>query len=64
LVRKEYVLTGKLKAILESKNIELICASPACRKPIALNDKVISIKGYKSRRSSFYHAKCYYELFY
>jgi hypothetical protein len=64
LVKREYVLTKHMKAILESKNIELICASPSCRKPIELNDKVVSTKGYKSRRSSLYHAKCYYELFY
>lgn len=64
LVRREYVLTKHMKAILESKKIELVCASPICRKPLELNDKVVSRRGYRSRRSTLYHAECYDKLFY
>lgn len=64
MVRREYVLTKHLKAILEGKNIELVCASPTCRKTLEVNDRVVSKRGYKSRRSSLYHAKCYDKLFY
>jgi len=63
LTRKKYVLTKRLKTVLEHGNNELICAAPNCKKPIEPNELVVSTRGYKSRRSSYYHAECYEKLF-
>jgi hypothetical protein len=63
MVSKEYVLTKRLKAILKNRNNSLVCASSYCGKPIESGDKVVSTRGYRSRRSSYYHAECYKKLF-
>ena len=61
--RKKYVLTERLRTVLEYGKCKLICAAPNCKKPIVPNDLVVSKRGYKSRRSSYYHAECYEKMF-
>ena len=63
LTRKKYVLTKRLKTMLERKGDKLICAAPNCGKPLEPNDIAVSTRGYKSRRSSYYHVECYEKLF-
>jgi hypothetical protein len=48
LTRKKYVLTKRLRTVLEHGNSELICAAPDCNKPLEPNDMVVSTRGYKS----------------
>jgi hypothetical protein len=52
-------MSERLRPALEHRNIKLICAAPNCKKPIKPNGMVVSIRGYKSRRISYYPAECY-----
>jgi len=56
-----YVLTKKIKKILEAQDYELICKICSC--PLLVGDK-LETKQQRRGRSKFYHAKCYDDSFY